>query len=389
MPDQEDPTITSAEIARQLQARIARSEAHLKSVLDSITDHAILTICADANILDWNPGAERLFGYTAEEAVGQPAAMLFTPEDRARNAHLEEIRTAQTHGRALDERWHVRKDGSRIYVSGVLTPIGPPPATVFVKVARDLTDRKQYEEALQKAHAQLEAAVQQRTMELRDLLDRLITVQEDERRRIARDLHDDLGQKMTALHLKLETLRRAEGLPPALQAQVQDAQAFVLQLDRDLHSFTWELRPAALYDLGLGHALRDFVSRWSTSSHIPAAFQEIGFGTERLRGDQEINLYRIAQEALNNVHKHARARNVEVILQRRDGEIVLTIEDDGVGMHVEPNGARGMGLVNMRERAALMHGVLEVEPSASGGTTVIVRAPFAPRAAAPSQRGDQ
>jgi signal transduction histidine kinase len=156
---------------------------------------------------------------------------------------------------------------------------------------------------------------------------------------------------------------------------VEQAQAFVKQLDQDLDFFTWELRAAALYDLGLSQALRDFVAEWSKNYRIPAVFEEVGVRGQRLRPEYEINLYRIAQEALNNIHKHAHASNVEVVLLRRGGEIVLTIEDDGVGMSDAAAGERGMGLVNMRERAALIQGAVDFEPSESGGTTVIVRSP--------------
>jgi signal transduction histidine kinase len=204
----------------------------------------------------------------------------------------------------------------------------------------------------------------------------LITVQEDERRRIARDLHDDLGQKMTALHLKLEALRRAHQGSP-LQAQVEEAQAFVQKLDRDLDFFTWELRPAALYDLGLVPALRDFVAQWSNTYGISAAFDAVGIGGERLRSELEINMYRIAQEALNNVYKHARAQHVDVVLLRRDAQIVLSVEDDGAGFDASAVDvhSRGIGLIGMRERAALMGGQLDIERSERGGTTVIVTAP--------------
>ena len=137
---------------RRAQADQRHSEAHLRSVLESMTDHAIVTVDENAIIRAWNVGAERMFGYSADEAIGQSAGIVCTPEDRAKGAHLEEVLTAQRQGRALDERWHVHKDGSRLFVSGVLSPIGPLPASSFVKVARDLTDRKQTEEALKRAH---------------------------------------------------------------------------------------------------------------------------------------------------------------------------------------------------------------------------------------------
>jgi signal transduction histidine kinase len=282
-------------------------------------------------------------------------------------------------------------------VSGVLSRLGTEPEHGFVKVARDLTERKQLEDALRREQQMLDSRIQERTSELaasnqalereladrrdaearvRSLLARLITVQEDERRRIARDLHDDLGQKMTALHLKLEALRRTlEGSPH--HAQVQEAQAFVQQLDRDLDFFTWELRPAALYDLGLVPALRDYVTQWSRNFGIAAEFDSVGIGTERLRADVEINMYRIAQEALNNVYKHARATRVSVLVQRRRGELVISVEDDGIGFDASTVDAQGraIGLIGMRERAALMNGTLDLERAASGGTAVVVSAP--------------
>jgi signal transduction histidine kinase len=129
--------------------------------------------------------------------------------------------------------------------------------------------------------------------------------------------------------------------------------------------------------LGLPQALRDFIAEWSKNYGIAATFQAIGLGGERLRRDHEIHFYRIAQEALNNVHKHAQAKNVDVTLQRREGLIVLTVEDDGIGLEPTTGDARGMGLINLRERAALMHGLVEFERPASGGTSIIVRAPVA------------
>ena len=366
-------------------------------MLDSITEHAIITVDADGIIVGWNAAAETMFGYKQHEAVGQNLAMIFTAEDRARGVHLEEMRTARGRGRASVERWHVRKDGSRFFVNGVLSPLGQGADAGFVKVAQDLTTRKQHEETLQRAYDDLERRIAERTQQLattnqalareleerreaedriRKLLSRLISVQEDERRRIARDLHDDLGQKMTALHLKLEALRRADAGSP-LHSQIQEAQAFVQQLDRDLDFFTWELRPAALYDLGLVPALRDYVTQWSKNYAVAAEFEAIGIGPERLRPEVEIDMYRIAQEALNNVHKHAHADSVVVMLQRSDGEVVLSVEDDGVGFDAErvARSVLGIGLIGMQERASLMNATIEFEHAESGGTTVIVRAP--------------
>jgi two-component system CheB/CheR fusion protein len=388
---------------RRAEEDLRNSEERLRHVLEGITEYALITLDAKGIIEGWNLGAEQMFGYTADEAIGEPSEMIFTPEDRAGGVPQQELRTAREEGRSSDERWQLRKDGSRFFVSGVLSPLGMRGQSGFVKVARDLTERKQYEESLQSAHDELEARVVDRTRQLaalnaalekelgerreaeervRKLLSRLITVQEDERRRIARDLHDDLGQKMTALHLKLESLRRRHTDGTELHAQVQDAQSFVRKLDRDLDFFTWELRPAALYDLGLAPALRDYVTQWSNNYNIHAEFDTIGIGAERLRSDVEINMYRIAQEALNNVYKHAQATKTNVVLQRRDNSLVLSVEDNGVGfdtVDVDEHG-RGIGLIGMRERAALMNGSVEIERAASGGTTVLISAPWMLRA---------
>jgi signal transduction histidine kinase len=211
---------------------------------------------------------------------------------------------------------------------------------------------------------------------VRLLLSRLLSVQEEERRRIARDLHDDLGQQMTALHLKLQTLGQTLDADTPSRQQLDQIQGFVKQLDQNLDLFTWELRPAALYHLGLPAALRDYVEVWAKNYQIAAAFNAANMPAGRFAPDVETNLFRIAQEALNNVHKHAGATSVDVRLRRRDGTLVLTIEDNGAGF--DPGANRtdtGIGLLGMRERAFLLNGRVEIESKVGHGTTVIVTVP--------------
>ena len=162
------------------------------------------------------------------------------------------------------------------------------------------------------------------------LFRRLISTQEEERRRIARDIHDQVGQQMTALRLRLEALRTGAGGDPTMGAQVEGAQRLAEELDQSIDFLTSQLRPSTLDNLGLAVSLRDLVHGWARRFGIPAEF-ETSAPDMRLADDVETNLYRIAQEALHNVVKHAQARNVSVLLSRRDQHAMLMIEDDGRG----------------------------------------------------------
>jgi signal transduction histidine kinase len=264
----------------------------------------------------------------------------------------------------------------------------------------DLTERKQTEEALRRAQEELERRVRERTGELAlanvslrtemaereraerartELLSRLVFAQEDERRRIAREMHDQFGEQLTALGLGIRALKEACGDHPSLRGQVNALEEVAQQLDRDVDHMVWELRPTALDDLGLRAALANYVQDWSRRVGVRADLHTTGLSADRLTSEVETTLYRIAQEALTNVAKHAHADSVDVILERRADHVSLIIEDDGVGF--EPRGAEapltGFGLLGMQERAALVGATVQVESAAGEGTTVIVRMPVA------------
>ena len=175
-------------------------------------------------------------------------------------------------------------------------------------------------------------------LQITALFRRLISTQEEERRRIARDIHDQVGQQMTALRLRLEALRAGAGGDPAMGAQVEGAQRLAEELDQSIDFLTSQLRPSTLDNLGLAVSLRDLVHGWAKRFGIPAEF-EASAPEMRLADDVETNLYRIAQEALHNVVKHAQARNVSVLLSRRDSHAMLVIEDDGRGFETGAGGA--------------------------------------------------
>jgi signal transduction histidine kinase len=233
----------------------------------------------------------------------------------------------------------------------------------------DLTERRAMEDELRRARDELERRVEERT----DLLRKLARAQEDERRRVARDLHDSVGQLLAGLSLAVRAVATAGPLPPAAADRLADVQRVADELGRQVHGMAVRLRPTALDDLGLEAALGQLVGEWSARAEVPVDFQTSGLGGGRLPPEVETVLYRVVQESLTNVARHARATTVSVVVSRYDGTATAVIEDDGVGFDPESAGRGRLGLVGMGERVALAGGELDVESAPGAGTTIIAR----------------
>jgi PAS domain S-box-containing protein len=376
---------------RAAERAIAVSEERLRLLLDSLTDYAIFTMSSDGVIDSWSIGAERVFGFRAEEIVGRPFALLFTAEDRESGIPAIELERAQRDGRTLDERYQVRANGTQFYASGVTTRLGKAPESGFVRIARDLTAQQEAADALHESHIRLDERVAERTRDLQtavveqqsaqkhvvNLLRRVVTAQEDERGRIARNLHDQLGQRLTALRLSLERLHEHLAQKREPLEQVDRALELTSMIDTDVGFLSWELRPAVLDHLGLGVALPRYVREWADHYGIEVESKCDSFSTGRLTHEGEVTYYRIAQEALTNVAKHAHASRVDVMLESRDDSVLMVVEDDGVGF--DPSDLsmrdRGVGLLGMRERAALIDADFQIESNPGDGTSIFVRYP--------------
>ena len=379
------------------------SEERMRVLMWSLTEHAILSIDVEGRIDAWNRGAQLIFGYEPDEVIGQTVEKLFVPEDVMRGVHIREMRLSRQKGHAADDRWHVRKDGTRFFASGEMTPVYLGKTLIgYAKIVRDLTNAKLMADELQRAHDELEVRVVDRTKELAEtnalllkqmeeravaedqrlrLLRRLFTVQEDERGRIARDMHDQMGQRLTALRLKIASLRDLCSNDPTLSVRINRLQEIAEHLDNEVSFMAWELRPSILDSVDFVKALENYVSEWSRHSEIFAEFDAIGVRDVKFDADLENNLYRITQEALNNAAKHAKAARINVLLEKRGNDLILIIEDDGIGfdtavMDGERPGEKGFGLSGMRERAALISGTLEIESSKNKGTSLFVRVPL-------------
>ena len=375
---------------RRAERAVAVSEERLRLLLDSVTDYAIFTMTNEGIIESWNIGAERVFGYRADQIIGRSFEVFFTPEDRQAGLPAAELVRAGREGRTVNERYHLRSNGTRFYASGVTTRMAGGPRAGFAMIARDLTTQERAAEAFRQAHADLDVRVAARTQELEtavadhksaqrhvvNLLRKVVTAQEDERGRIARNLHDQLGQRLTALRLSIERAqeRARDG---AGGEELQRALKLTNMIDADVGFLSWELRPAVLDHLGLAVALPRYVDEWSEHYGLEVAYEGDRFQPGVLSHEAEVVFYRIAQEALTNVAKHAHASRVDLMLETRDHSAILVIEDDGVGFDPSDGNAidHGVGLLGMRERAALVGAEFQIEAKPGDGTSIFVRYP--------------
>jgi PAS domain S-box-containing protein len=389
--------VTHANITERKRAEEAlrQSESSYRLLLEQASD-GIHTYDTRGNFIETNPKLCEMLGYTREELLRLNVADLVPPEDlAAAPVRYDELRAGRT---ILTERRLRRKDGTLlpVEISGRMIRGG-----VLQSIVRDISERRRAEAALRVAYDELERRVEERTSQLaranetlraeiaermraeearRELLLRLVTAQEEERRRISHELHDQMGQQLTAVMMGLKALDGDSYGRQSALATLRQLRELTDQLSREVHNLAWGLRPPALDDLGLHTALYNYVEEWAERSRVAVDFHSAGFEGGRLPFSHETTLYRIAQEALTNVFKHSGADRVSFILERRADHVLAVVEDNGRGFDVEtlaepPVRGRKLGLLGMRERAALLGGTLNVESTPGAGTSVFVRIP--------------
>jgi PAS domain S-box-containing protein len=350
--------------------RTEESQARLDAIIDTAMD-AIITVDGSQRIVMFNRAAEQIFLCPQREAIGSALDRFIPARFRgAHRGHIEQFgRTGVTNRRMGDVStlWGLRNDGEEFPIEASISQAGEGRQRLYTVILRDITRRKQAEDALRQSQR-----------ELRELSARVLEAREEEKTRIARELHDELGQLLTALKMDLGWLRERLAANPDLAPRIGEMSALLDRTVSSTRRISADLRPLMLDDLGLADAATWLVDDFARRSGIQCEMRMPG---EAALADIDKRVatavYRAIQESLTNIARHAGARNAWVMLGVRDAALQVEIEDDGRGIAPEDLAkSRSLGIKGMRERITYLGGAMEIGRAARGGTRLRLSLPL-------------
>jgi len=344
-----------ADVTERKAAEEARSR--LAAIVECSED-AIVSQNLNGMITSWNLGAEKIFGYTEAEAIGQPITILIPATQQEEEQRNQD---AVLSGKRIEhfESTRLTKSGKTINVSISISPLKDSRGQVVgvSRITRDITERKCAEEALASA------------------TQRMIEIQEEERKRIARELHDDIGQRLVFLSIALHSLKE-EDIGAEVTSRLNGISKDISQVSQAIQSVSHKLHSAKLEYLGIVTAMNSFCREFAERHSVAVAFTH-GEIPRMVESGISLCLFRVMQEALNNAAKHSDAQACEVNLGCSEDHLNLTISDRGVGFDMEAAAKKGrLGLVSMRERVRMVRGTISIDSKPMAGTTIHVKVPL-------------
>ncbi|HTS24533.1 MAG TPA: chemotaxis protein CheB [Bryobacteraceae bacterium] len=358
--------------ARRIHLELQREQNFTAAVLESAAALVMVTDL-EGRIVRFNLACRRLSGYAFEEVEGKPVWDVLVPPEETEAVKLvyKEL-SASRSVREHENHW-VDRGGGRHLISWSSAAVAEAQgATAYlVRIGVDVTEARQAEEALQQSKI-----LRQSQAELRALTAGLVEGQEEERRRISQELHDDISQRLAALAMQLEALHRTQGISlDQLQRKLAGLQKQTEALSEDLRRTAHNLHPFTLTHLGLGPALQSYCEDYSKLGQFQMRFKARAMpGT--IPSGVALCVYRVVQEALGNVAKHAGAKLAVVSISGSDGVLRVAIRDDGHGFSLDQAKGRGLGLISMEERVRHLGGTFSISSKPGDGTCVEIRIPL-------------
>jgi PAS domain S-box-containing protein len=361
---------------RRTEIALRRSEERSRLFIDAVQDYAIFMLDPEGCVSTWNTGAERIKGYKASEIIGQHFSRFYPEEDIRAGKPAWELDVATKGGRFEDEGWRIRKDGSRFWANVIISAVRDRAGVLlgFSKVTRDFTERMLTQKSLEDSRRKL----QESEKSLRDLSLHLLRTQDEERRRIGREIHDSLGQYLSVLKMKLDSM----GASPATAEERAECGNLVDECVKEVRTISYLLYPPMLEEMGLTSAIPWYLEGFSKRSGIKTTFHAAeDFG--RQSRDAELVLFRVLQESLTNVQRHSGSKSAEISISQTFDLVTMEVKDSGKGLppaivelgNRDWMGSLGVGLRGMSERLRQLGGALEMSSDESG-TRVRATVPF-------------